>query len=267
MKSVKIALILLFFASSTYAIPQLKQPIDQTKGNYQNSFGSSGETDGEDLFFETELDNVPSDGDLTLYRKSSSSKTFTSVDTVEAISDYSEQSYHFNVDSEYNIEDGQSSTFTVNSNEHTFELDSVVDSTTVAMYVDGELDNYNLGDDIYVEGSSNSPVTVHDIIDLGSGDGQVTLQKFNRVSTSEGEYSYRVEYKPNDAYSEQIYTSIDTSDKTPYLKLTKSDGKRIRDFNRTEVATLSSIKAQIVEDQGDNYNVSLYNNDNDELVA
>ena len=257
-KTMILAAALLLTSTYAAAAPQFLQPIDQTSGDYQASFGGPTDgTNGEDLWFEVTLDSVPSDGDLTLQRKASGSHTFSDVDTVEAISDYSEQSYHFNVANEYSISDGGSTTFTVNGNEHTFELDSVVDSNTISMYVDGQLENYDLGDDIYVEGQSNSPVTLHEIIDTGSGTGQITLQKFNRINVPEFESSYRVVYDGSD-YSRQIYTAVDQTGSTPYLVKTEVNGTQVFPYNRVGgIAPTSSIGAVVDQEENDDYNITL----------
>lgn len=256
----------LLLASGVSAAPQFLRPIDQTSGNYQASFGSTGEGDGERLWFEADLSNVDSDGTLYLYEKDAHDKTFNQVDSVEVFSTYTDQQYLFNVTDEWQDSVGESTTVLINDNEHTFEVDSVQSSTQAALYVDGELDNYYEGDLIYLEGSDNTPVRIHEIIYTGDSSSTVTYQMFGKRHVPEFEHSYRVEYDAG-TYSEQIYLSVDTDDETPYLDTTNIDGKRIRDFNRRTVTPLSSVEANIRQDQGDDFNLSLYDQNTGDLIA
>lgn len=266
-KTVSLLTAFLLVTGIASAVPEFLQPIDQTSGDKQQQFGSSAETDGENLWFEAQLDNVPSDGDLVLYRKDLNSKSFTSVDTVSADTDYSSQDYHFNVDAQQSLSVGESYTWTIDGQEHTIKVDGVQSTTQVSLEEDGVLDNYYLGDDIYTEGDSNTPITIREIVYTGDSQSTVTFETYNRLSVPEGEYTYRVEYQPDDSYSDRIYTVVDQATQTPYLINTTSDGQRIRDFNRKTVSFASSIQGFVAESEDDNYNVSLYNDDTGALVG
>lgn len=266
---------LLLSAGFTAAQPQILQPVDQTQGDYQEMFGSSGETDGENLVFKAQVNdasNIFTGGLIQLYEKDATSKTWQLVDETETNTGHPDgQEYYFGQLGEDTIEEGSSSTFTVDGDEHTIEVVDVYEDETADILVDGESESVEPGD--YFD-FSGRPVLVSYItytcLDTCVEEAHFKILD-NDHQVSEGEKSFRVALANDDGtpqiYSEQIHLSVDTSDRTPYLNRTTSDGKRVRSFNRTTVGLFSGITGYVTEDQGDNYNISLYNDENDELVA
>lgn len=266
LRNVLLPVFVIVFVSATAAQPQFLSPIDQTSGDFQDDFGSASDSGYVFRFFKADLDNVNSDGTLTLYRKNADQKSFSEYDSIEVDSSYDSQyqQYYLRYDEEFQLDQGESNTFTAGGNEQTVELNGVETNGDAVLTING------IGPDSYAKGSffevGGVEVKVWDTAQGGeSFPSFADFKVASRNSMPEGESSWRLEF--DGEYSEQIYTSVNDADETPYLEETTINGTTVNDFDRIQVPRMSTVVGNIVESQGDNYNISLYNDDNGELVA
>jgi len=239
------------------------EPVDRSSGNIQGEFGPDSGSGGYDAYFKARITPDQSQN-LELLYKDSGSKTYTQEESVQIYPEYENTDYYIGTaSSTIGLSEGQSSTFTIDGDEHTIELVSVneySDGPEIVGYkVDaGTLQTRDEGEYFSIDGHW---IWIYDASSPGSADFEI----IEPITMPQYESSYRVKY--GSRYSNPIYTSVHDTWETPVITKARSDGKRIYDFNRTGgIAPTSTISGQVYQREGDDYNVSLYDNSNG-LVA